>query len=198
MVPARAFSASRDLLNGELISDSLDLTPRYVSDSASSLPYMLASVLTEVEAERAEQRMLELTKLSTDRLWEIVGPPVAEFVEHLAYDKVVPFEESPLSLASLATIANAGTKAGAVGIGFAVGLVAGYGSAFVLVTVPAGIILCGAAIAVAKALQEGLTPRLTSLIKGEPMKRSRPRTPKEKIVASVQHHMSEKSSEGKH
>lgn len=197
VVPATALSDPRVLTDADAISDALGLTPRYVSDSASSLPYMIASVLTEPKVEAAEERMLELGRVASDRLWERVGPELAEFAEQIAYGRLVPFEESPLNLAPLASIANAGSKAGAAGIGFTIGLVAGYDSALVLITVPAGIILCGAAIAVATALMRGLTPRLTSLLMGKPMKRERPKTAKEKIVASVRPPHRGKPSKGK-
>jgi hypothetical protein len=100
-------------------------------------------------------------KLSTE---EQLHSPILEFAEYLALAPIVPFEESPLIGSSLGAIFATGS---AVGTGTAIGfIVAGGPTPLLALTVPAGIIICGAAVGVAEGLQAGLRHRLTRLIGG--------------------------------
>jgi hypothetical protein len=183
VVPSRVIVDRTVLENSDTVCEFLGCNPRYISRSPSSLTYMIASVLMEADAESALKRIVDLANVPSDRLWEKVGREVAEFAEQIAYAKLVPFEESPLNLHSLASLAGAGAKTGAVGIGFTIGLVAAlHGTPLVLVTVPAGIVICGAAIGAA----EGLKELLKRLIAGQrPKSPPKKKTPEEKIVVSV-------------
>jgi 4-hydroxybenzoate polyprenyltransferase len=91
----------------------------------------------------------------------------------VANNKVIPFEQSPLELQSLKDILIKGT-------GSAVGAYAGFVAAgshpMVLVVVPAGIVLFGAAFGVAKALEDGLYEKLMGIM-GVKTKRGKQRTP---------------------
>lgn len=78
----------------------------------------------------------------------------AEFAQQIALSPVVPFENSPLSLQSLASIASQAAKSGPVTLGSVVGFLAAGHSPMLLVTVPLGIVLCGTAVAYAKAVEE--------------------------------------------
>ena len=91
------------------------------------------------------------------------SPDDVRFAEQVSFDRVIPIEESPLSQESLAKLA---TTASGVGIGAFVGFVAFGSSPLLLITVPAGMIICGAAYAVGQALQEGFKERILSWIKG--------------------------------
>lgn len=83
------------------------------------------------------------------------------FAEYLSYADIVPFASSPLELHSLASIA---ATASPLGIGAAVGFAVFGSSPLLLVGVPAGIIICGAAAGVSRALEEGLRERLLGLL----------------------------------
>jgi hypothetical protein len=87
---------------------------------------------------------------------EGVGP--SAFAQYLAYAPVVPFESSPLSPKSLSDLATAGG-----GIGGALGAYL-TGDPLLLVTIPAGIIVCGAARGVSQALEIGLRSKILGLM----------------------------------
>jgi hypothetical protein len=77
------------------------------------------------------------------------------FCSYLANADIIPFEQSPLSATSLANIALKSAKAGSIGLGTTVGfLAAGGSSPMLLITVPFGIVLCGAAMSFTKWLEE--------------------------------------------
>src|SRR5262245_51923621 len=86
------------------------------------------------------------------------------FAEVIAFDEVVPVEHSPLKAEALATLV---TKATGAGLGAFAGFVAFGASPLLLVTVPAGMIICGAAKGVADALESGLRERLMELLRGK-------------------------------
>lgn len=90
-----------------------------------------------------------------------LSPAKQEFVDYLVASPIVPFENSPLGAASLFDIV---TKASAPGIGAYIGFVVSGNSPLLLITVPAGMVICGAASGVAKGLEEGLRSKVKSLI----------------------------------
>ena len=81
------------------------------------------------------------------------------FAQYLAYAPVVPFESSPLAAQSLAELiaSNAEEVTGALGR-------AATGDPLLLLAVPAGIIVCGAARGIGEALRIGLRARLLELM----------------------------------
>ena len=79
------------------------------------------------------------------------------FAEYLAFSPVIPFEASPLEAASLAGML---TSASGMSAGAAAGFLAAGPTPLALVTVPAGMIIGGAAAGVARALEEGLRSRI--------------------------------------
>lgn len=136
----------------------------------------------------------------SDRLFserEVLDPEdyshMNSFAEELTFAPIVPFEESPLALDSLATII---ARASSAGLGAYLGFVVGGGSPLILITVPAGMILFGAAAGVARALQDGLYERILALIRGTapaprlspPKARRRRSMTKEKAKPSVSDH----------
>jgi len=84
------------------------------------------------------------------------GP--SPFAQYLVYAPVVPFESSPLGAKALSDLAAAGG-----GIGAALGAYA-TGDPLLLLAVPAGIVVCGAAHGLAEALRIGLRARLLQLM----------------------------------
>jgi hypothetical protein len=83
------------------------------------------------------------------------------FAEYASYADLIPFEASPLDLRSLASIA---TAASPLGIGVAVAFAVFGSSPLLLVAVPAGMIVCGAAAGVSRALEQGLRHRMLELL----------------------------------
>lgn len=83
---------------------------------------------------------------------EAMGP--SAFAQYVAYAPVVPFESSPLTPKSLSELAAAGG-----GIGGALGAYV-TGDPLLLLTIPAGIIVCGAARGVSQALEIGLRSKV--------------------------------------
>jgi hypothetical protein len=82
---------------------------------------------------------------------------LAEFCTQLAYARIIPFESSPLGAESLATLAANSVKAGTVTLGATVGFIAAGKTPLLLITVPLGIVLCGASVSFAKWIEENRT-----------------------------------------
>jgi hypothetical protein len=83
------------------------------------------------------------------------GP--STFAQYLTYSPVIPFGSSPLQGKALSELVTAG------GVGAAVGAFAS-DHPLLLLAVPAGIIVCGAARGVADALRIGLRSKLLELM----------------------------------
>lgn len=152
-----------------LLMDNLELRPVRDLDYISDLPSLLATVLTAEEhgekfaEDKAEVRTLYETfrlRLESDRGYQF-NEQALKMAEALAFGNLILFRESPLDLHSLANIA---LKATGVGVGTYVGFVVSGGTLLALLTVPLGIIVCGAAMGVGKALEQGLNKRLLNLI----------------------------------
>ncbi len=83
-----------------------------------------------------------------------------EFAEQLCNQPLVPYEESPLQVKSLATIATSPVAAGTF-IGIAV---AGL-TPLLYISVPAGIVVCYVADGIGKGLRQGLKNRLYKMLR---------------------------------
>jgi hypothetical protein len=97
------------------------------------------------------------------RTGEVLGSPPgesrsSEFARHIAYDPVVPFESSPLGPTSLWDLGTAGTDVGAT-IGEYV-----TGHPLLLLSLGAGMVVCGAARGIGEALRIGLRARILELM----------------------------------
>jgi hypothetical protein len=144
------------------ILDALDLAklaPTNPSDLAKHLALMLSP---DVSARDLPQALGTVTQ-GSDPSYQPT-PSDVRFAEFVAFERVIPFEESPLSLESLAKIVTTATGAG---LGAFVGFVAFGSGPLLFVSVPAGMLICGAARGVAQALEEGLRERLLVWLKGE-------------------------------
>jgi hypothetical protein len=80
--------------------------------------------------------------------------------QYILNDASLPFEQSPLQGISLGALGKASPYA----LGAYIGYAAGGGTPLILITVPAGIIVCGAAAGVGKALEEGLREKIKLLL----------------------------------
>jgi hypothetical protein len=139
-----------------------ELQVRKVAEvSPSNLTRSLAVLFSGVPADDRSGFLASPETITND----VVTKYDVQFAEAVAFDRVVPIEESPLTADVLVTLV---TKATGAGLGAYVGFVAfGAASPFLLITVPAGMIICGAAKGVADALEKGLRDRLTALIRGK-------------------------------
>lgn len=77
-----------------------------------------------------------------------------EFAREVFFQPLIPLTQSPLKLDSLSNLVRY------AGVGATVGFIAVMGCPMVLITVPAGIILCGAAKGIGKALSEGFREQI--------------------------------------
>lgn len=80
-----------------------------------------------------------------------------DFTRYLVNDAIVPFESSPLETKALIEIASSAGATAALGY-FA------SEHPLILLTLPAGIVICGAAIGVGEALQQGLRAKILKLM----------------------------------
>jgi tetrahydromethanopterin S-methyltransferase subunit F len=104
-----------------------------------------------------------------------------EFAEELLFGKHVIFENSPVSMESIADLVNRATDVG-VGIGACIGFIIGGDSALLLLTVPAGMVICGSAAGIAKALEMGLKERLLDIFKNTKKQKSKVATEKTRRI----------------
>jgi hypothetical protein len=102
-----------------------------------------------------------------------------QFAEIVAFDPIVPIEQSMLSAGILANL----VKASGVTIGAFAGFVAVGPSPLLFVTIPAGMIICGAAKPLAEALESGLREKLQDYLKGK-RKKKRGTPPQAKAAES--------------
>jgi hypothetical protein len=84
-----------------------------------------------------------------------IGPNSIYFANYITNARIVPFESSPLGAESLSSICAAAHKGGSIGVGTYIGIIAaGSHGAFLLVTVPLGIVICGLSVSLARWLEE--------------------------------------------
>lgn len=160
-VPARSLGWGPDILHSpEELMGELEVRPLGGPLYASELPYAIASILLRDDAEEARQHF----DLVRERLPAFVDDHAAvlQFSEYLTFAPIVPFEHSPLGGEALAKLL---TRASGAGIGAGIGImVAGGPTPLLLVTVPAGMIICGSAKGIADGLEEGLRHRVRRLM----------------------------------
>lgn len=118
----------------------------------------LHDVIMDTSFEAA--RDFELRRLMSVPSATFLGEQAAEFANYLAKERIIPFEQSPLSALSLHDLLRATGSA----IGAYAGFVISGSSPLLLITVPAGMIICGAASGVARGLEDGLKRRIVSMI----------------------------------
>jgi hypothetical protein len=121
------------------------------------------SVLLSAQIPKHEtiERLNELT----DKPWEIDADSVdVAFAQKAAFERMIPLEQSPLDLESLAKLVTSATGAG---LGAYAGFVLFGSSPLLFVAAPFGMILFGAAKGIADALEQGLREKLLWYLKGD-------------------------------
>jgi hypothetical protein len=143
------FIPARSLKNGfvpdlKAVKDLVDPNANFFYTIAPSyLPAALASLLAEPALPNPFSWVVPLPQIP-GQIW--IDPNNVGFAEYVAFSESLPVEESPLRSKSLMAVA--------VATGAKVGLIAGGATPFVLLTVPAGIILCTAGVVFGPALGE--------------------------------------------
>jgi hypothetical protein len=144
VIPAR--SIKNETVPGlEVVKDILEPDAKdFQTVPVSYLPAALASLLGETGPDPFAWAK-PLPPLGAP-IW--IHPNSVGFAEYVAFAELIPFEESPLKAKSIMAIAAAA--------GVKIGLIAGGPTPLVLLTVPAGIILCTAGAAFGPALGQRL------------------------------------------
>lgn len=154
--------------NTHISSLLLDLGMRKITEvSASNLSRCLAILLSgAVLTDEFEKLLISASsgQIEVREGMTVVAASDLRFAEIVVFDDVVPIEQSPLKAEALVTLV---TKATGAGLGAFAGFVAFGDSPLLLITVPAGMIICGAAKGIADALESGLRDRLFELLKGK-------------------------------
>ncbi len=170
-VPFRALSAQKQPLSVSTVASRLELDQIQRVPSVA-LPVVLTATLLLVEQ---GSFLALLQKRRTEEGWntphDLLVTREFRFAEHLAFAPVVPFAHAPLRLQSLAGLA--GTAMGGE-LGAYVGFARTGSTPVVFTTGPAGIVICGAAAGMARALEQGLRDRILRLITGADMPREAP------------------------
>ena len=130
-----------------------------------SIHLALAAILEQPHALDAAGLFGRLMEAPPNELGWLVSADVLELAREMTYAPMVPFEMSPFGLESLLAIV---AKGSGVTIGAGVGIVAAGPTPLLLITVPAGMIIGGAAFGVGQALQVGLRSRLLKLMGVKP------------------------------
>jgi hypothetical protein len=177
VVPRRSLPESRVVLTGSMESETLE-EPEYLMRqlgfwpireiNPDQIPLLLAALLSHVadlwgpitDTSFEAARYYNVTQILENP--NAVPIPNADraFAEYLSFERLIPFEQSPLDSLSLDQIA----KASGVTIGAYIGFVVAGPTPLLFLTVPAGMIICGAAAGIGAGLQTGLRQRLSSLI----------------------------------
>jgi hypothetical protein len=157
-VPARAFQDYEILKNNDRLMGALGLQSLKPVLSPPVLPRALIALLLEENAEGAANRFDQMLLPPRGRGFEGVHEDCRIFAQQVAYAELIPFEGSLLRPHGLASIF---ASPSVLGIGALVGFVAAGGpTPLLLVTVPLGIVLVGAAKGIGEALETGLRGRI--------------------------------------
>jgi hypothetical protein len=164
-VPRRTFLAYDKRVDSNKIIRGLGLktlAPVTTSKLASFLSILLSdSVEEQVLVQSLTISGLEKIEMNENDVY---------FAEMLAFERMVLFENSPIEFESLAKLV---TTASGAAIGTYAGFVLAGPTPLLLVAVPAGMILFGAAKGVADALEQGLRERLLKFLRGREVKARR-------------------------
>lgn len=129
----------------------LSLTAFEQVHTASALPQVLALLLDRDELDASPQHGHGESAIPES---SEVDSELFAFAEELSFTEVVPFESSPLSPKSLASVVLQASKAGAAPLGAMVAYAAVGSTPLLLVAVPTAIVLCGGAVAFGKWLDQ--------------------------------------------
>lgn len=143
-LPTRAIEAQDLLTNRADLLGALGLRDFRELPSLSLLPYAIALMLQGNTAVAVADRLQR-------RDFDALPPELVTFAEYASFARVVPFEESPLGLQSVAGIIASGSP---LAIGVLIGITAAAGATGPVLfgAVAAGIILCYVTDAVGRGL----------------------------------------------
>lgn len=165
-IPSRSFAGTNlqvpvDQIVGALGLQKLTLWPVAPTNLGPALAVLSSPSVAESEV--VAQLLTTLQPTVPSPIPPMVTPADTNFGYQAAGDKFVPFEQSPIALDSLSQLLTTATGAG---IGAYAGFVLAGPTPLLLIAIPAGMILCGAAKGVADALEKGLRERLLRFLKG--------------------------------
>ena len=147
VVPRQSMKSSAISQDPVAVRDLFGIASFYEIPSPRFLPYAIASVLSQGEAGAAIEQFGQLVEGTAHSDEEVL-----RFAEYVAFARLTPLKESPLAEVPLASILEEPTV---LGVGLLVGIAAAGGlTPLVMLTVPAGIVLVGAADALAKEFPE--------------------------------------------
>jgi hypothetical protein len=184
IVPSRSLPANNpsrnayDLLGELALREIAPVTP---ANLGCALAVLFSAAMPAEEIEWYLVSPLRACQSETGGEPSAVAVSDVHFAETVAFEDIVPFERSPLSAENLAKLV---TQAGGAGVGAYAGFVAFGASPLLLVMIPAGMILCGAAKGIADALEHGLRDKILHLMKVD---RRRTETGKPSKPRSVSH-----------
>lgn len=171
-IPARAIhEAYRNILDDlARATEAFDGQLMQPIPSLMRLPVAVSAIVENPsDARYAVFRMLSaIEHPQTDTF----SSSILAFAEQISYAELIPFETSPISLHTLADIASYGATTAT-----SVGLVAITHNPWLLITVPTGIVLCGAAQGVSKGLKTGLEYWTLRLLKAPVASTTEPEPP---------------------
>jgi hypothetical protein len=164
VVPKRTFLWQDQHVDANRIIQSLGLG-EVMEVQPSHLVFSLSILLSDKTAE--QESVKRLNESLCNPLNTELDPVDVTFAERVAFERMIPFEQSPIEMESLVNLVTSATGAG---LGAYAGFVV-FGSSppspLLFVAVPAGMILFGAAKGIADALEQGLRERLLKLLRGE-------------------------------
>lgn len=130
-------------------------------ESGFYLRAVVTAIVAENESDLSEWRSFKDSALN-EKLKKNNKLYVYALAEYVTMSRIIAFENSPLTGESIGNILTSGSAIGAY-IGF---VIAGQTpTPLLLITVPAGMIICGAASGIAKALEKGLKEKIITLLK---------------------------------
>lgn len=178
VVPQRTTSTKGLSLNLPEIAEALDLEipVETMAITISRLPEALSAILVADAKGGSAQDIFEAAvRRRIDETLAADYGSAMRFAEQVCFCEVLPFEQSPVAGASIATLL---AKSGGVGVGAYVGFALSGSTPLALITVPLGMIICGAASGAAMGLQDGLRKLTSQWLTGKTKKTDRPKKKK--------------------
>lgn len=160
--PGRYYTATFVAAHDEDLAVSFLTIPRparFQSDPESAADCLGITDLKVIELWGSELLPELLRDLMTQNTF--TGEDDGRFFERLAFAAIIPFESSPLAAQALTSLIQGSGGA----LGAATGMLAGAGEPVLLLTVPLGVVLAGAAVGIARGLADGLEERSRNFVR---------------------------------
>lgn len=144
----------------EIVMGVMDVSPDLLPFAVSSMVVGEQSNIDPLNIYRGITKSTSLKGLKKD-----LGEDVFVFAEQVVSSQLIPFEQSPIALESLATLFS---TSGGVGVGAYAGwVIAGGAGPMLFAWIPAGMLLFGTAAGIAMGLQSGLRDKIYNTIMGK-------------------------------